>query len=155
MPGTRTFFIKPVRGLFVQNQTPQFVEAAYYEAEDGGYINFRDTDGQKVFTIQGSMVFSIERVSETSPIAELRELMEQADATDGAVIGTVTDRKDNAEDGVTETTYRVTVEAVQAETVDLSAPQVHIHINGSVLTEEKIAVALEGAMLRYSRRFGR
>jgi len=154
MPSTHTFRIRPARALFTQAQAPQLVEAAYYDESEDGYIHFRDTDGQKVFTVQGSLVFAIERVSDTGTAAELRELMEKADAGKfPAVFGTVTDRKVDTENGVTEKTYRVTVEAVQAETVDLPAPQVHLHVEGSVLSEKKLRDAVEEGFRR-ARRFG-
>lgn len=153
MPSTHTFRIRPARALFTQAQAQQLVEAAYYDESEDGYIHFRDTDGQKVFTVQGSLVFSIERVSDTGPIAELRELMKRADAGEFRVVfGTVTDRKVDTENGVTETTYQVTVEAVQAETLDAVAPEVHVHVGGSVLSEQQVAHAVDAALARLGRR---
>ncbi|MGR3875795.1 hypothetical protein ACUXZZ_45500 (plasmid) [Streptomyces graminifolii] len=152
MPGTHTFLIKPARALFTQLQTPPLVEAAYYEESEDGYIHFRDAAGQKVFTVQGASVFSIERVSDTGPTAELRELMRRADVGDlQSVFGTVTDRAVDSENGVTETAYRVTVEAVQPESVDAAVPQVHVHVEGNVLTEQQIARAVDAGIQRAHR----
>jgi hypothetical protein len=153
MPSTHTFRIRPARALFTQAQAPQLVEAAYYDESEDGYIHFRDTDGQKVFTVQGSLVFAIERVSDTGMAAELRELMKKVDAGEfPAAFGTVTDRRIDAENGVTEKAYRVTVQAVQPEALDVVAPQVHVHVEGNVLTEQQIQRAVSAGIARAAGR---
>jgi hypothetical protein len=151
MPSVRTFLINTYEGPMASQ--PKFVEATHYDSSEDGYVNFWDTDGQKVFTIQGAFVFSIERVGETALTAEVRKLMGRADAGEFPVVfATVTDRTVDAEDGVAEKTYRVTVEALKAETLDVAAPEFHVHVNGSVVTEQQLADVLDATLTRLGRR---
>ncbi|MEW2301989.1 hypothetical protein AB0958_18780 [Streptomyces sp. NPDC006655] len=113
----RTFLVTIYEGPHTQPQG-KLVEAAYYLPEDG-CITFKDADGQAVYTVQSAYVFSVERVSDTSLTAEVRRLMKEAD-TAGLTPprGTITNRAVAADGHVTETTYAVTVEAVQVSAGD-------------------------------------
>ncbi|MEU2426909.1 hypothetical protein ABZ619_38855 [Streptomyces sp. NPDC007851] len=88
---------------------------------------------------------------------ELRTLMKEADQTHTAVVGTIVSRNcDDPEDGrITETTYRVTVEAVHAEVHECPPPQIVINVTGAVLTPGQLGAAVEQAMQRAQHRHWR
>ncbi len=117
---------KPVMHAFIVNtgSLPTLhanrIEAAYYKSE-GGFTTFKDSDNQAVFTVRDDHLVSIERANEATPIADLRRLMGEADGSATPVMGTFTIRDADPDGRVIETTYEVTVEAVQGSTSDLEA----------------------------------
>jgi hypothetical protein len=80
--------------------------------------------------------------------------MKRADGPVDVAHGEITDRRLDTESGrVIETTYRVTVQAIQKETLDLPDPhvQVHIHLSGAAVTEQQLRDVVEDALRRAHR----
>lgn len=94
------------------------IEAAYYRTEDG-FTTFKDADNQAVFTVRDDHLVSVERVDDSTPIADLRRLMAEADKTDGAVHGSIAGRETDPDGRVWSTTYDIQVKAVQGDVTDL------------------------------------
>lgn len=94
------------------------IEAAYYKTEHG-FTTFKDSDNQSVFTVRDDHLVSIERADDSTPIADLKRLMAEADASDSAAKGSVVGRAVDPDGRVWETTYEVRVKAVQGDVSDL------------------------------------
>lgn len=94
------------------------IEAAYYRTEHG-FTTFKDADNQAVFTVRDDHLISIERVDDGTPIADLQQLMAEADKTGSAARGSIVARDTDPDGRVYATTYEVQVKAVQGDVADL------------------------------------
>ncbi|MFF7142253.1 hypothetical protein ACFZB5_13525 [Streptomyces nodosus] len=127
------------------------IEAAYYGAH-GDFTTFKDCDGQAVFTVRNDHLVSVERADESTPIADLRRLMEEADRSGSAVHGSIVGREADPDGRVYETTYEVQIEAVQGSVSALAGGHTEVHI--AAADPEELARTLErqSRMVSASRR---
>ncbi|MFB7461296.1 hypothetical protein [Streptomyces sp. NPDC056188] len=102
------------------------IEAAYY-GTDGDFTTFKDCEGQAVFTVRNDHLVSVERADDSTPIADLRRLMEEADRTGVAAEGEFVGRVVDPDCRTYETVYEVKVNAVQGSVSELAGGRTEVH----------------------------
>ena len=149
---------KPVMHTFIVNTgslptlNAHRIEAAYYKTEDG-FTTFKDADNQAVFTVRDDHLVSVERADNSTPIADLQRLLDEADRSDMAAEGVFLARRADPDGRIWETTYEVQAKAVRGSVQDLetSEPrQVTVNVNDTPLNQS----ALREAVDRHTRRHG-
>lgn len=116
---------KPVMHTYIVNvgSVPTLdahrIEAAYYQTENG-FTTFKDDSNQAVYTVRDAHLVSVERVNDRTPIADLRQLLDEADRSDAPVEGSFVTHHTDPDGKVFETVYRVQVTAVHGSVNDLA-----------------------------------
>lgn len=137
---------KPAMHAFIVNTgslptlSANRIEAAYYQTENG-FTTFKDVDNQAVFTVRDDHLVSVERADDSTPIADLRQLMAEADSTDSVVHGHFVSRDTDPDGRVHETVYEVQVKAVTGSVSDLPDTHVDVHVTAPGSAETMRAAA--------------